>query len=855
MAEATTELNVFTAASLCSQAFLDYSNASGSTKKDEVDILRSRFNLWAAYTGVFASVGASLDDRLEFQDDVKQMVTKLLSMVHRNIQREVLNHKDCDELTTNGATAASQPEMIPAAGLFCGLDAVSAALDRLHRLATAIRRSSLESQKDKLHNNTQASEIDAQLQVSLFRLARDRFPAARTSLLKQVATVLCFYRKRLIYLPRHNKKLADRQRLIRRPLAYQGEPLSRLVHRAYSPKIQPSPTIATELAVTATLSRTDASIPNSQQLRRRLVKATKTVTSTPSVWSVSLGETVYHPDLPLFPKNAKFHPCPYCAEPLPTLKLGSGGGLGRRFWREHINRDLEPYFCISEDCRELPRLFSRVEEWLEHMNTSHTPEWSQHIHTTMWVCQMCREKREPIEEKGDFELHIRDCHGNLTNTQTIARTKRSKTRVIRDQFVCPLCETVPAQLSSIDTHQNNGQSRAILAKHIASHIKALSHTCFRLLPSENESSDNPENPSDCGNGDSTNTETRRPLTAKDGTILSEVRESAGSPGTMSGLVDEVMVSSQEIHEMSEGESWDFIPGFQHLLGRATGNFPKDQSPALSEIAMAADRSSEGGNSAVPSVYNTDISKELRQSGGASLTATLTADVPMVEDEFMKDFSCCGTTLPTLHDLMMHYEEVHFQPSGAEKIMQQSSELLRQKSVAAEVHTLHQDHLRPDASTSDPREKSPFRQNSPFILSPRERRPPPRFTRSISPSELMLDGHDNSEVKALPFLAPSHFDYTLAPPRPSSNLSTHKTMNQSTQVPQQYPFVSDISMRMPLSSTAAPIQEHAEWKPQGRTPLLFGSDAHFQPSGYKDNFKPHKSTETSLQWLESSEESE
>lgn len=86
MAEPAAELNVFKAASLCSQAFIKYSDASNGTIKDEIDVLQGRFNLWAAYTGVFAPVGASLDDRLEFQDDVKQMVVKLLSMVHRNIQ-------------------------------------------------------------------------------------------------------------------------------------------------------------------------------------------------------------------------------------------------------------------------------------------------------------------------------------------------------------------------------------------------------------------------------------------------------------------------------------------------------------------------------------------------------------------------------------------------------------------------------------------------------------------------------------------------------------------------------------------------------------------------------------------------
>lgn len=33
-------------------------------------------------------------------------------------------------------------------------------------------------------------------------------------------------------------------------------------------------------------------------------------------------------------------------------------------------------------------------------------------------------------------------------------------------------------------------------------------------------------------------------------------------------------------------------------------------------------------------------------------------LPKLEANFMRDFSCCGVTLPTLHDLLQHYEESH-----------------------------------------------------------------------------------------------------------------------------------------------------------------------------------------------------
>ncbi|KFY27963.1 hypothetical protein V493_03179 [Pseudogymnoascus sp. VKM F-4281 (FW-2241)] len=35
-------------------------------------------------------------------------------------------------------------------------------------------------------------------------------------------------------------------------------------------------------------------------------------------------------------------------------------------------------------------------------------------------------------------------------------------------------------------------------------------------------------------------------------------------------------------------------------------------------------------------------------------------LPKLEANFMRDFSCCGHTLPTLHDLLQHYEECHAQ---------------------------------------------------------------------------------------------------------------------------------------------------------------------------------------------------
>lgn len=37
-------------------------------------------------------------------------------------------------------------------------------------------------------------------------------------------------------------------------------------------------------------------------------------------------------------------------------------------------------------------------------------------------------------------------------------------------------------------------------------------------------------------------------------------------------------------------------------------------------------------------------------------------LPRMEDQFMRDFACCGIVLPSLHDLLHHYEEQHASPT-------------------------------------------------------------------------------------------------------------------------------------------------------------------------------------------------
>lgn len=125
---------------------------------------------------------------------------------------------------------------------------------------------------------------------------------------------------------------------------------------------------------------------------------------------------------------------------------------------------------------------------------------------------------------------------------------------------------------------------------------------------------------------------------------------------------------------------------------------------------------------------------------------------------------------------------------------------RQTMMADRLQAAQQDHLRPNTSTSNPRQRSPFRQNSPYMAAPPQRQPPAALQKqrtSISPKELMLDEHDIDD-NAAPLFAQDQSQDMFATHRTPSNLSTFYTPDSSMQIPQQYSFVSQGS-RQPMHS--------------------------------------------------------
>jgi len=212
-----------------------------------------------------------------------------------------------------------------------GLKSVSVALDRLDRLATAIRRTSTESQKWKLLTKNSKIEGDSYFEDCICRFIQDRFPSARASLVEQLTAAMYFHRKRLLYQPRHNRQLAHRRQSKSqqaRTHLQLDSPLACNAHTQSSNNI-----LASRRGLDATImSTTDASIPHSQ-LRRAVIQGRKPALTIASTGTSMYGEVFYYPDPPHFSPEEKLHPCPYCSEPLDTFKLDMGKHNNVKFWR------------------------------------------------------------------------------------------------------------------------------------------------------------------------------------------------------------------------------------------------------------------------------------------------------------------------------------------------------------------------------------------------------------------------------------------------------------------------------------------------------------------------------------------
>ncbi|KAF5691979.1 ankyrin repeat protein [Fusarium circinatum] len=169
--------------------------------------------------------------------------------------------------------------------------------------------------------------------------------------------------------------------------------------------------------------------------------------------------------------------CPFCTE---EILLRSSEDDILECWKHHINKHIEPYPCLYPQCAEALESFVHREDWVEHMESKHSKDWLQRVHTRAWYCDTGHVSPIVFELEDQWKKHMMQPHPEYRKAPNLlnlgAYSVRKQKHFLRDEYVCPLCERIPTEVQRmLETGQNEpGQVRSLVLNHVASELKSLS---------------------------------------------------------------------------------------------------------------------------------------------------------------------------------------------------------------------------------------------------------------------------------------------------------------------------------------------------------------------------------------------
>ncbi|KAK0659786.1 hypothetical protein QBC41DRAFT_262105 [Cercophora samala] len=477
-----------------------------------------RFQLWTAFVGVFADPEASLDARLRDHQDVQNLVLQLLQLLKSNLARF-----DPSSLVDDSVQGLPEPVAVAA------LDAVREAIERLQRLASVIRRSSMGSLASRV--KAYALKLDpgeiSEFERIAFLFVKGRLDGVSESLARQLASSISFRRLKLLYVRRHHQKLATPRR--DRPSDAPVLPLAQSKQERRFPisvsnfPAQNAPSRSTLDMRKYAPSHTNPSILDQSKFRKEFSKPASVLDNA----TVSLfGQGYSIPSPPKIEDGTAFCKCQWCACEIKASDLERHG-----WWSAHFQRDLEPYVCIAEECIDSFRYFSKLSEWRQHMEEAHSTDWARKIHNTAWYCDVDPGEFAQFPTADKLREHIQTQHSTMAESRITRKVTRNVLRVDRNINMCPLCnqdvlavydlqsnmagaeskgkeiaENVDKEFSiggsdrqpvhsKLDSSKSQNDERPSfvdnqkMVKHVAQHLKSLAFISIRYIDDDNSSVD------------------------------------------------------------------------------------------------------------------------------------------------------------------------------------------------------------------------------------------------------------------------------------------------------------------------------------------------------------------------------
>ncbi|KAF3103810.1 hypothetical protein TWF706_004844 [Orbilia oligospora] len=528
---------------------------------ETIENYERRFTAWQEYLGVFAEKRVSLDHRLYKQPEIQDVVIRLLLILKRNLdqltevhdiasgnQESKIQHspiRDPENSSSFVDVDLNIDEISSVITYSC--EAIDEALVGLSQVAVAIRQSSKNSETARARKYASENlDLTSLEMISLLALEK-LYPSAPESLIFQIAqSMIDRYARLKLRAFRHEQLKVDIRSRTQIP-------------KSLSPTVREQ---SLEELVTiddtkpGTLSRPQ-NIPTQNQ-NILPPKHTKNLQLAPTITSANWtrfqgnldvlrgprsqsGTTVVlaqknEPPIPRFKSNQDRR-CQWC-----FIKIGDDcikEGRWTISGREHYCKDLEPFFCLSEECADTVPTFSSIKKWKKHM-IRHHPSWPQHVHwQPLWKCDLQSSNLLPegyqlrhadthpsdvlFSAPKNFSAHFKTVHrkfcfdenfvpeeGNSVeggdSLETSPRAAHKKVLLSEDTIssiakgsivehfpeanVCPLCRMKPKGMENQE-YSSSGLSPRVsteMENHIAEHLQNIMILSLRLLENQDTES-------------------------------------------------------------------------------------------------------------------------------------------------------------------------------------------------------------------------------------------------------------------------------------------------------------------------------------------------------------------------------
>ncbi|KAI0188413.1 hypothetical protein F4808DRAFT_466166 [Astrocystis sublimbata] len=152
-----------------------------------------------------------------------------------------------------------------------------------------------------------------------------------------------------------------------------------------------------------------------------------------------------YPGEPKIPIGCEEGTCPICRQVLPAEEL-----RGPK-WIAHVNKDIQPYVCLSGNCLRVTRFFESRSQWLDHMHSFHGPWWivslQQPVKWCCWEPGCSAESNVAFiykkDRKADLSRHLQESHPQITEERKEFLLEWSTgPGPFRSSKECPICGTV-----------------------------------------------------------------------------------------------------------------------------------------------------------------------------------------------------------------------------------------------------------------------------------------------------------------------------------------------------------------------------------------------------------------------------